>query len=87
MTGYGPQESWTEDDRMPFFLALEQEIIKAEMQGKSMYIEMDSNSKLGPQIIPKDPHCQSANGKILADIISRHGLIVANGLEDKCLCR
>ena len=46
---------------------------------------MDSNSKLGPQIIPKDPHCQSANGKILADIISRHGLIVANGLEDKCL--
>ena len=84
MTGYGPQETWSEEDRMPFFLALEQEIIKAEMQGKSMIIEMDSNIKLGPLIIPNDPHCQFGNGKILADVIDRHGLIVANGLTDKC---
>ena len=65
-------------------MALEQEIIKAEMQGKSMFIEMDSNSKLGPEIIPNDPHTQSGNGKILAEIVSRHGLIVANGLTEKC---
>ena len=84
MTGYGPQETWSEAERLPFFLALEQEIIKAEMQGKSMYIEMDSNSKLGPQIIPSDPHPQSTNGKLLAGIIDRHGLIVANGLDEKC---
>ena len=84
MTGYGPQETWSEEERLPFFLALEQEIIKAELQGKSMFIEMDSNSKLGPQLIPNDPHGQSGNGKVLAAIINRHGLVVANGLVDKC---
>ena len=85
MTGYGPQESWLEEERTPFFIALEQEIIKAELHGKSMIIEMDSNSKLGPQIIPKDPHHQSVNGKLLSGIIDRHGLIVANGVVDKCV--
>ena len=45
---------------------------------------MDSNSKLGPEIIPKDLHKQSPNGKILAGIINRHGLIVANSLGSKC---
>ena len=84
ITGYGPQESWPEVERMPFFLALEQEIIKAELQGKSIIIEMDSNSKLGPSLIPRDPHNQSVNGKILSGIISRHGLIVANSLDQKC---
>ena len=84
ITGYGPQETWPENERMPFFQALEKEIIKAELNGKSMFIEMDSNSKLGPEIISHDPHEQSPNGKILAGIISRHGLIVANSLKDKC---
>ena len=85
LSGYGPQETWQEADRMPFFVALEQEITKAEMDGKAIIIEMNSNSKLGPEIIPKDPHIQSANGKVLAGIVDRHGLIVANGLNDKCV--
>ena len=84
ITGYGPQETWHEEERLPFFHALEQQIVKAELQGKSIFIEMDSNSKLGQEIIPKDPHNQSQNGKILADIIERHGLTVANSLKDKC---
>ena len=46
---------------------------------------MDSKSKLGPEIIPNDPHCQSGNGRVLSDIINRHGLVVANGLSDKCV--
>ena len=49
-----------------------------------MYIGMDSNSKLGPTIISQDPQEQSPNGKILAGIIQRHGLVVANGLGNKC---
>ena len=70
ISGYGPQESWPEAERMPFFVALEQEIVKAEMNGKSIFIEMDSNSKLGPDMIKNDPHGQSGNGKILAGIIN-----------------
>ena len=34
MSGYGPQESWNEDERTPFFVALEEEINEAEMLGK-----------------------------------------------------
>ena len=83
ITGCGPQENWEEARRRPFFLALEAEIVKAEIAGKSIIIEMDSNSKLGPQYIPNDPHSMSPNGRILADIIERHVLIVANGAE-KC---
>ena len=84
ISGYGPQESWAESQRIPFFIALESEIVKAEMTGKSLIIEMDSNSKLGPEYIPNDPHVQTPNGRLLAGIMERHGLIVANGLADKC---
>ena len=45
---------------------------------------MDSNSKLGPGVIPNDPHEQSPNGDILAGVVERHGLIVVNSLRDKC---
>ena len=83
ISGYGPQENLTENDRLPFFLALEQEILKAEMEGKEVYIEMDANSKLGPDVIKGDPHHQTPNGKILLSIIERNGLKVINGLE-KC---
>ena len=31
MTGYGPQEHWHETEKIPFFVALEEEIIKAEL--------------------------------------------------------
>ena len=85
ISGYGPQESWPEIERTPFFNALEKEIAKAELNGKSVYIGMDSNSKLGPQYIGSDPHNQSPNGSILAGIIDRHGLVVANGLTNKCV--
>ena len=81
ISGYGPQESWPETERMPFFLALEQEKVKAELDGKSILIELDANSKLGPQYIPGDMHCQTENGKLLAGIIDRHGLVIGNSLE------
>ena len=45
---------------------------------------MDANSKLGPNHILGDPHGQSGNGKLLADILDRHALIVLNGVQEKC---
>ena len=80
ISGYGPQENWTPEKREPFFQALEEEIIKAELAGKSVLVEADFNSKLGKTFIPKDPHPQSENGKLLANIITRQKLTVANGL-------
>ena len=54
MSGYGPQEEWKDADKMPFF-ALEEEISKAAMAGKSIIIELDANSKLGPSYIENYP--------------------------------
>ena len=84
ISGYGPQENWKLDTRLPFFTALEQEILKAKLHGKAVYIQMDANSKLGPDLIKGDPHEQSDNGRLLAGIIKRNALIVMNNSEQKC---
>ena len=83
MSGYGPQENIEEDKRIPFFLALETAIERAELAGKSVFIEIDANSKLGNKYIANDPHDMSTNGRLLADIIERRNLILCNG-TDKC---
>ena len=79
ISGFGPQENWEEEKRLPFFLTLETEKEKAELAGKSIVIEMDANSKLGDKYIDSDPHKMSPNGALLAGIIDRHALIVGNG--------
>ena len=83
ITGYGPQENWNEEEKMPFFTALEEEIAAAEFEGKEVIITMDANSKLGPEYIEGDPHQMSGNGKLLEQILKRHALVVVNGLKDK----
>ena len=83
ITGYGPQENWDEERRLPFFRTLEEEVIKAANAGKSVIFEMDSNSKLGTKFIPGDPYEITPNGKLLALIIERQNLTVANG-TNKC---
>ena len=83
ISGYGPQETWKDEDKMPFFVALEEEIIKAQDNEKSIIIAMDANCKLGKEYIPNDPKPMSSNGKILSAIIERNRLCVANGIEGK----
>ena len=84
ISGYGPQENWSIEERTPFFNALEEEIVKAKTNDKLVYIQMDANCKLGPQIIEGDTHSQSVNGKILSGIIKRNALSVINSSKEKC---
>ena len=84
ISGVGPQENQTEANRLPFFLTLEKEIAMAEMDGKSIIIEMDANSKLGPDRIPHVKHDMSPNGRLLSGIIDKHALFVVNG-SSKCV--
>ena len=74
MTGVGPQDDWDEDKQPQFFIALETEVFKAQKAGKSVIIEIDSNSKL-------DANTISPNGKMLALVINNPSLIVANSLS------
>ena len=57
----------------------------AEFNEKSVIVQLDANSKLGPDIVPGDPHRQSPNGKVLAGILERHAIIVVNSLREKCV--
>ena len=65
ISGYGPQETWSIEKRMPFFTALEEEMTKAELAGRSIMVCFDANSKMGPDFIPRDPHSMSGYGKKL----------------------
>ena len=71
-----PQENWLEEKIMPFFLALETEVEKAVLAGKSVIVESDTNSKLGPEFIPRDPHKMSPYRAILASIVERQNLML-----------
>ena len=48
-----------------------------------MIIELDANRKLVEKYIRDDPHKISPNGQLLAGVIERYALYVANG-SDKC---
>ena len=41
LTGYGPQEQWDIDIKMPIFVALKEEIAKAINMGKSVIVMGD----------------------------------------------
>ena len=83
ISGYGPQECWPMDERLPFFQALEEEVTKAGLAGSSVIISLDANSKLGKEWIPEDSHKQSPNGRVLSGILKRHALFVANSLQGR----
>ena len=83
INGYGPQENSPEESRKPFFERLDLEIKRAKLAGCLICIEMDSNSKLGPKIIPGDPKPKSENGKLLENVINENDLIIVNA-SNKC---
>ena len=83
INGYGPQEGHSEEHRKGFYHQLDLEIKKAQLAGCLICIEMDSNAKLGPAIIPGDPHPQSENGKPLNKVVGENDLVVVNG-KDVC---
>ena len=41
ISGHGPQETWKMDNRLPFLQALEEEITKAGLAGKSVIVSLD----------------------------------------------
>ena len=81
INGYGPQESAEVDRRIKFFAFLEEEVIKAKLQGSKICIEMNANAKLGGEIIKNDPHTLSPNGELLLGLVIRNNLVICNATE------
>ena len=55
------------------------------MNDKVFYIQLDANSKLGPEWISGDPHKQTLNEIFLSDLLKRNALFVVNVIKTKCV--
>ena len=78
INGYGPQEQEVSEKISTFWQDVEKEIINAKDDECMILIQMDANAKLGPDIIPHDPHPISNNGKLLRDVLQRQNLFCLN---------
>ena len=83
IAGYGPQECAPTVVREKYRSTIEEQVIRAQLAGHMVLIAEDSNSKLGPELVPGDPHEMSQNGKLLAGMIFRLNLKIAN-VSPKC---
>ena len=79
INAYGPQETCEDTTKQEFYNQLDIEVKKSKLAGALVCIEMDANAKLGKKLIPKDPHPQSKNGKLLENFVEDNDLVVVNG--------
>ena len=77
---YGPQEN-AKSKILAFWQEFEKGIINAKEDNCLVLIEMDTNAKLGHELIKNDPHKISYNGTLLRDIIQRQNLTCLNAHE------
>ena len=83
MAGYGPQMSDTKERKDQFWSYMKEEAMSANKNNKGLIIQMDSNSWVGPQIIPADPNNQNANGKLMEKFLKENpALTVVNALPN-----
>ena len=83
-TAYGPQEKDPRDKKENFWQFLEEEAIRADIEGKGFILQGDLNAWLGNSLISKDPRKQNDNGKLMEGFMTRNQLTVVNGLS---LCK
>ena len=84
VAGYGAQECAPAVVREKYRSTMEEQVARAYLAGCEVIVAEDSNAKLGPNIIPNDPHPTSENGKLLYNMIQRQKLVIINKSE-KCV--
>ena len=79
INGYGPQDDDNLQNRLNFWLGLDQEIISAKSESCLVMIQMDANVKVGSNLISADPNTGSdGNGRQMLELMERHGLQLLN---------
>ena len=78
INGYGPQKDDNIKDVLNFWHEIEAEVVKAKDENCMIIIEMDANAKVGKDVIKKDPHTITNNGKLLLDMVERQNLCILN---------
>ena len=78
VAGYGPQECAPIAVREGYRTTVEEQIERAKLAGCMTIVAEDANAKLGPTVVPNDPHPMSENGKYLHSMIKRQDLVIIN---------
>ena len=74
INGYRPHDDDLQQNRLNFWLGLEEEIISAKSESCMIIIQMDANAKVGQQIISRDPNnVTDSNGRHLLELLERQG--------------
>ena len=76
--GHGPQECAPTVVRETYRDTVEEQVVRAYLDGCMVLVAEDANAKLGPEWIKGDPHTISENGKLLASMIKRQDLALDN---------
>ena len=78
---YSPQLGDTKERNISFWKYLAEETDAAKGQNKGLIVQMDTNSWVGPEIIPNDPNKPNANGKLMKQFLENNPtLTVLNSL-------
>ena len=56
INAYGPQEDDTQQNKLNFWMGIEEEILAAKSESCLVLVQMDANAKLGRNIISMDPN-------------------------------
>ena len=78
---YSPQLGDTKERNISLWKYLAEETDAAKGQNKGLIVQMDTNSWVGPEIIPNDPNKPNANGKLMKQFLENNPtLTVLNSL-------
>ena len=79
INGYGPQEDDNNQNKLNFWMGLEEEVLSAKSESCMVMIQMDANAKVGRDYISADPiNVTGGNGRKILNLIERHGLKLLN---------
>ena len=84
INAYGPQEEEAGEDKdkiKMFYNQLDLDVKEALFSDAMVCLQLDSNAKLGPDVIPGDPKLRTKNGEKLLEVVEQNGLIIVNGLD------
>ena len=83
-SGYGPQNNAPEEAKDKFWEYVSNDLAEAMKNKEEYLIEMDANSYLGPNLLPKDPRKQNINGKKMEEFLNDNGNVVLLNASNKC---
>ena len=79
INGYGPQDDDSLQNKLKFWMALDQEVLAAKSENCMVLIQMDANAKVGRSVITNDPNnLTDNNGQQMLELVSRHELAILN---------